>query len=129
MNETTTCVRARRAVSISRARVRGHTTEKTSRRARGRRTRERETRPTRGRDARARCDDPTTRVEGNAAGMMGDCVGSREPCIHFNGSRRVEESPSLAPGRSVGRSVGRVVRTTARATTTTTGDDDGRRAR
>ena len=88
MNETTTCVRARRAVSISRARVRGHTTEKTSRRARGRRTRERETRPTRGRDARARCDDPTTRVEGNAGWSMGDCVGSRDRWIGGRSDRR-----------------------------------------
>ena len=46
--------------------------------------------------------------------------------MHFNGSRRVEESPSLAPGRSVGRSVGRVVRTTARDDDD---DDDGRRRR
>ena len=47
--------------------------------------------------------------------------------MYFNGSQRVEESPSLAPGRSVGRSVGRVVRTTARDDDDD--DDDGRRRR
>ena len=40
------------------------------------------------RDARARCDDPTTRVEGNAGGAMGDCVGSRDRWIGGRSDRR-----------------------------------------
>ena len=61
---------------------------------------------------------------------MRDCVGSREPCIYFNGSQTVEESPHLS--HPVGRSVGRSVESFERPRDDDDDDDDdddGRRAR